>query len=88
MHLDDRRNRAEHFFLSYWHLIGDIHEHMRGLIIVLDTPHFMKTDVDGYFKLGGLPAGSYKLKAWLDSKTTLERPVDLKSGSVLRVDLP
>ena len=66
----------------------DIHEHMRGLIVVLDTPHFVKTDADGHFKLGGLPPGNYKLKAWLDSKTTLERPVDLKAGPTLRVDLP
>ncbi len=66
----------------------DIHEHMRGLIVVLDTPYFVKTDADGHFKLGGLPPGSYKLKAWLDSKTTLERPVELKPGPTLRVDLP
>ena len=66
----------------------DIHEHMRGLIVVLDTPFFVKTDDEGRFKLGGLPAGSYKLKAWLDSKTTLERPVELKPGGALRVDLP
>ena len=66
----------------------DIHEHMRGIILVLDTPHFVKTDAQGHFKLGGLPAGSYKLRAWLDSKTTLERPVELKPGPTLRVDLP
>ena len=66
----------------------DIHEHMRGLIVVLDTPHFVKTDNEGHFKLGGLPAGNYKLKAWLDSKTTLERPVEIKPGATLRVDLP
>ena len=66
----------------------DIHEHMRGIILVLDSPHFVKTDTGGHFKLGGLPAGSYRLKAWLDSKTTLERPVELTSGSTLHVDLP
>ena len=61
---------------------------MRGLIVVLDTPHFVTTDAEGHFKLGGLPPGNYKLKAWLDSKTTLERPVELKPGPTLRVDLP
>ena len=66
----------------------DIHEHMRGLIVVLDTPYFGKTDGEGHFKLGGLPSGHYKLKAWLDSKTTLERPVEIKPGATLRVDLP
>ncbi|MDB6126479.1 MAG: hypothetical protein JWM35_375 [Verrucomicrobia bacterium] len=66
----------------------DIHEHMRGLIIVLATPHFVITDADGHFKLSGLPPGKYVLKAWVDSKTTLEQPVELKSDSTLKVDFP
>jgi plastocyanin len=66
----------------------DIHEHMRGLILVVDTPHFVTTDVDGHFRLSGLPAGRYTLKAWVDSRTTRERPVELKSGSTLHVDFP
>lgn len=66
----------------------DIHEHMRALILVLDTPHFVMSDPEGRFRLSGLPPGRYTLKAWLSSKTTLERPVDLTSGSTLRVSLP
>lgn len=64
----------------------DIHEHMRGLILVLDTPHFATTEPDGRFRLTGLPAGKYTLKAWLDSRRTREQPVELKSGSTLQVD--
>ena len=66
----------------------DIHEHMRGLILVLATPHFVTTDATGHFKLNGLPSGHYTLKAWVDSRTTREQPVDLKSGSTLHVDFP
>jgi plastocyanin len=66
----------------------DIHEHMRGLILVLATPHFTTTDEDGRFRLKGLPAGHYTLKAWVDSRTTREHPVDLKPGSTLHVDFP
>ena len=66
----------------------DIHEHMRGLILVLATPHFVTTDESGRFRLTGLPAGHYTLKAWIDSRTTREHPVDLKSGSTLHVDFP
>jgi plastocyanin len=66
----------------------DIHEHMRGLILVLDTPYFVKTDNEGRYRLSGLPAGSYKLKAWISSKTTFEHPVEVKSGSILHVDFP
>jgi plastocyanin len=66
----------------------DIHEHMRGLILVLNTPYFVMTDTDGHFRLDGLPAGHYTLKAWIDSRTTREKPVDLKSGQTLHVDFP
>jgi len=66
----------------------DIHEHMRGLILVLGTPHFVTTDESGRFRLSGLPAGHYTLKAWVDSRTTREQAVDLKSGSTVHVDFP
>ncbi len=66
----------------------DIHEHMRGLILVLDTPYFVVTGADGRFRLSRLPAGHYTLKAWIDSKTTRERPVELKSGETLHIDFP
>jgi plastocyanin len=66
----------------------DIHEHMRGLILVLATPHFVITDPEGRFRLEGLPPGRYVLKAWVDSKTTLAQPVELTAGTVLKVDFP
>jgi plastocyanin len=66
----------------------DIHEHMRGLILVLNTPYFVMTDTNGHFRLNGLPAGHYTLKAWIDSRTTREKPVELKSGQTLHVDFP
>jgi plastocyanin len=66
----------------------DIHEHMRGLILVLNTPYFVITNADGRYQMNGLPAGRYTLKAWIDSKTTRERPVDLKNGETLHMDFP
>jgi len=66
----------------------DIHEHMRGLILVLKSQYFVMTDMDGHFRLSGLPAGHYTLKAWIDSRTTLEKPVELKDGQTLHVDFP
>jgi hypothetical protein len=66
----------------------DIHEHMRALILVLETPHFVVTDPDGQFKLENLPTGSYVLKAWLNSKTTLEQPITLTNGQVASITFP
>lgn len=66
----------------------DIHEHMRALILVLDTPYFVITSADGDFRLTGLPEGKFTLKAWVDSKTTREKAVVLQDDSVLRADFP
>lgn len=66
----------------------DIHEHMRGLILVLDTPYFVISDSEGRYRLTGMPSGRYVLKAWIDSRTTNEQPVELKSGQTTRVDFP
>lgn len=66
----------------------EIHEHMRGVILVLTTPHFTITDTEGNYRLAGLPAGTYRLKTWLDSRTTRERTVELGENTLLRLDLP
>lgn len=66
----------------------DIHEHMYGVILVLTTPHFVRVDPDGHYRLEHLPAGKFTLKAWVDSKTVYEHPVDLKSGGTAHVDFP
>jgi plastocyanin len=64
----------------------DIHEHMRALILVLDTPHFVVTDADGKYQLKGIPPGHYVLKAWLDSRTVREQAVEVRDQTLLHVD--
>src|SRR5262249_25461484 len=34
-------------------LYCEIHDHMRGVIVVLESPYFAKTDADGRFRLDG-----------------------------------
>lgn len=69
-------------------LYCEIHEHMRCTVLVLDTPHFTKTDGTGKFRLAQLPAGTYTLKAWLGEKMIREQKVELHDGQTLRVDFP
>jgi plastocyanin len=67
----------------------DIHDRMRGTVLVLDTPFFIKTDSQGHYRLEHLPAGTYSLKAWVTDRDTREHPVELKNGTgVLHVDFP
>jgi len=66
----------------------EIHERMRGTILVLETPYFQKTDTTGRYRLEHLPAGNYVLKAWVAGDDVRQRPVELKAGTTLRVDFP
>ncbi|HVY71380.1 MAG TPA: hypothetical protein VHH73_15715 [Verrucomicrobiae bacterium] len=66
----------------------EIHEHMRGTILILDTPYFTKTSFSGAYRLEHLPAGNYVLKAWVNSRTVFSQPVELKDGTVVQVDFP
>jgi len=69
-------------------LYCEIHDHMRGTILVLDTPYFQKTDGDGRYRLENLPPGRRVLKAWIDEDTVLERPVEVRGRETVRVDFP
>lgn len=66
----------------------EIHEHMRGTILVLDTPYFQPTDAAGRYRLEGLPAGHFTVKAWIDEDTLRTRPVELHEGATTQVDFP
>ncbi len=67
-------------------LYCEIHQHMRGVILVLDTPYFTRTQTNGVYRLQDLPAGQYWLKAWIDEKHIYEKPVELEPGQQLHVD--
>jgi plastocyanin len=67
-------------------LYCEIHQHMRGVIVVLDTPYFTRTHTNGTYRLADLPAGKYTLKAWADEQRAAEKPVELVAGKTLHVD--
>ena len=66
----------------------EIHDRMRGTVLVLDTPYFQKTDSAGHYRLDRLPAGHFTVKAWINEADVRERAVDLKSGARLQLDFP
>lgn len=68
----------------------EIHDHMRAIILVLDTPYFAKTDPDGNFSLV-IPdplSGTFTLKAWVTDRDVREQKIELKDGAKLKVTLP
>lgn len=42
----------------------NIHPQMSAIVVVRDNPFFAKAGPDGSFKIPGVPAGQYTLKAW------------------------
>ena len=69
-------------------LYCEIHDHMRGTILVLDTPYFEKTDAAGHYRIAPLPPGRWTVKAWLEDDTVREQTVELQDGATVRVDFP
>jgi plastocyanin len=67
-------------------LYCEIHDHMRSTILVLETPYFTKTSTNGTYSLTNLPPGNFMLKAWIDEKTVLQKPVTLSEGQPVHID--
>ncbi|MCP5183179.1 MAG: hypothetical protein H6993_04405 [Pseudomonadales bacterium] len=53
----------------------EIHKHMRSVLMVLDSPWFTSTATDGSYRLTGVPAGNYLLKAYLPDDRQFETTV-------------
>ena len=60
----------------------EIHEHMRGLILVVDSPYYTTTDGSGAFTLAKVPPGQYTLHARVDEKNHWSVPVTITAGRV------
>ena len=65
----------------------EIHQHMRCRLLVLDTPWFAVTDTQGRFKITGIPAGEYQLKAMLPSEKTVQSTITISDGKTVSVQL-
>jgi plastocyanin len=61
----------------------EIHEHMRAVVLVVPSGHFTTTEPSGEFRLGGLPAGRFTLRAQLDEKTQWSAEVTIAAGTTV-----
>lgn len=66
----------------------EIHDRMRGTVLVLDSPYFQKTDTSGRYRIDHLPVGHFTVKAWINEADVRERTVELKSGARVQLDFP
>jgi plastocyanin len=59
----------------------NIHDSMLGYIVVVDTPHFARTEQSGHAELRDLPPGEYTVHVW----TPRARPKDLPQQVVAQI---
>ena len=52
-----------------------LHEWMRAYVLVVDTPHFAKTDATGSATLNGLRDGNWEIRAWHPDMGTVKLPL-------------
>jgi plastocyanin len=62
----------------------NIHDGMLGYIVVVDTPHFARTNEQGVALIDGVPDGDYAVTVW----TPRVRPASLPSAQAVAVTQP
>jgi plastocyanin len=63
-----------------------IHSRMHCIILVLPNPYFRKVDAGRRYEIGGVPAGTYRLKAWHERLPTGIKVVTVPADGEVRVD--
>lgn len=62
----------------------NIHDEMIGWILVVDTPYFGSTAINGQARLNDVPEGSYRLRVWHNrlpvGAAAFEQPLRLDAG--------
>lgn len=62
----------------------DIHTHMSGVVLSLDTPYFTRVDENGLFSVTNLPDGRYRLEVFHPQhQTAFTDIVEVKGGQRL-----
>lgn len=63
-------------------ILCNVHPEMAAYILVLQNPYFAQPDSRGKFRIAGVPAGQYVLKAWYEGKTKKQNVIVPAKGDV------
>ena len=65
----------------------DIHSHMNAFVLVFSHPFFDVTDVEGRFRIGSVPPGTYTVIGWYEGEQRTSRSVQVPAGTVVDLEL-
>ena len=65
----------------------EVHDKMRGVIIVTENPYHARVGDDGSYRIEGLPPGEHELAFWSADHRPVRRTVTVESGGTSRVDV-
>lgn len=60
----------------------NLHPNMVSSILVLNSPYYAVTDIDGNYSINGVPDGQYRLRVWYEFSDEIDKSIDLTKGSV------
>jgi plastocyanin len=62
--------------------VSCIRPYMLGWIVVVDTPWYARTDVNGSFTIADVPSGRYRITVWHEVEGRIDKKVGLKEITV------
>ena len=65
----------------------EVHEFMRGAILVAENPFHAVVGADGTFRIAGVPEGEHSIAFWHPDHEQVERRVVVTSGGTARVEV-
>ena len=65
----------------------EVHEFMRGAILVTESPFHAVVGADGTFRISGVPPGEHTVAIWHPDHQAVERRVTVPAGGPARVEV-
>jgi len=68
-------------------ILCNVHPEMSGYVVIVSTPYFAVTDIDGSFEIKNIPPGTYTLKTWSEDGKATTQPVTVAASGTANVEL-
>ena len=68
-------------------ILCHVHPEMVAYVVVIPTPFYSIVDAAGHFRIDRVPPGRHTLLVWHRSTESFERPIVVREGNVLHLEL-